>query len=281
MTTLTSFGLSVPDGKQRLTYSGYLKVPELTGLQELLSDPPQHDETLFIITHQTYELWFKQILHEIDGVIARLDAGRVLGAHRLLQRCIEIQRVLIAQVAILETMTPMDFLAFRDHLTPASGFQSAQFREIEFAVGSKNPAFLEHYPEDGPEREGLARRLEMPTLGDAFYGLLASRGFDLPADPPDVEEPGESEPHHRRMSELRRIYTEAEKHYDLFLLAESLIEFDEAFRLWRFRHVAMVERMIGDKQGTGGSTGAAYLRKTVERKFFPDLWEIRSYLGSS
>lgn len=281
MTTLTSFGLPVPDGEQRLTYSGYLKVLELTGLQELLSDPPQHDETLFIITHQTYELWFKQVLHEIDGVIARLGAGQVLGAHRLLQRCIEIQRVLIAQVAILETMTPMDFLAFRDHLTPASGFQSAQFREIEFAVGLKNPAFLEHYPEDGPERAALARRLEMATLADAFYELLASRGFDLPADPPDVEEPGESEPHHRRMSELRRIYSEAEKHYDLFLLAESLIEFDEAFRLWRFRHVAMVERMIGDKQGTGGSTGAAYLRRTVERKFFPDLWEIRSYLGSA
>lgn len=279
MTKITAFGVPVPEDGPRLTYTGYLKVRELTELQQLLSDPPQHDETLFIVIHQTYELWFKQILHELDAVVQRMERDQALGAHRLLQRCIEIQRVLIAQVAILETMTPVDFLAFRDHLTPASGFQSAQFREIEFAAGLRHPRFLEHYEEGSPERVALERRMTRPTVGEAFYGLLRRRGFDLPDDPADAEDPGQSKPHHRRMNELLRIYTEGESNYDLFLLAESLIEFDEAFRLWRLRHVAMVERMIGDKPGTGGSTGATYLRKTAERKFFPDLWELRSYLG--
>lgn len=279
MSDFRSFGVPVPDEGPRLTYGGYLRVRELTGLQSLRSDPAQHDETLFIIIHQTYELWFKQIIHELDGVIARMEADQVLGAQRLLQRCVEIQRVLIAQVSVLETMTPVDFLAFRDHLSPASGFQSAQFREIEFAAGLKNARFLQFYDEGSPERTALERRMTMKTVGEAFYELLRRRGFVLPADPEDAEDPGQTEPHHRRMNELLRIYRDAESHYDLFMLAESLIEFDEAFRLWRLRHVAMVERMIGDKPGTGGSTGAAYLRKTAERKFFPDLWEMRSYLG--
>lgn len=280
MSKLTSFGVPVPEGGPRLTYGGYLKVPELIALQQLRSDPPQHDETLFIIIHQTYELWFKQILHELEAVVDRLDSDQALGAHRLLQRCIEIQRVLVAQVAVLETMTPVDFLAFRDHLSPASGFQSIQFREIEFLAGLRDPRFLEHHDPDSPERAALAARLEGATVGEAFYALLRRRGFDLPADPPGAEDPGETEPHHRRMRELLRIYTEPDLHYDLFMLAESLIEFDETFRIWRLRHVAMVERMIGDKPGTGGSIGAAYLRKTAERKFFPDLWEMRSYLGA-
>jgi tryptophan 2,3-dioxygenase len=280
MPDIRSFGIPIPqEDASRLTYGGYLKIPELIGLQNLLSDPARHDETLFIIIHQTYELWFKQILHEMDAVMARMDADQPLGAQRLLQRCIEIQRVLVAQVAILETMTPVDFLAFRDHLTPASGFQSAQFREIEFAAGLKNPRFLDHYPEGSAERDSLARRLDRPTLGDAFYELLRRRGFDLPPDPPDAEDPLESEPHRRRMNELLRIYQEGDEHYELFMLAEALIEFDEAFRLWRLRHVLMVERMIGNKPGTGGSAGATYLRRTAERQFFPDLWEMRSYLG--
>lgn len=276
---LTSFGLPVPPEGPRLTYGGYLGIRDLTGLQRLLSDPPQHDEMLFIIIHQTYELWFKQLLHEVDAVVARLGRDEVLSAQRLLQRCIEIGRVLVAQVAVLETMTPVDFLAFRNHLTPASGFQSAQFRELEFVSGLKEPRFLPHYEEGSPEREALERRLAAPSLGDAFYDLLRRRGFDLPADPEGVENPAETEEHRRRIEELLRIYRRADDHYSLFLLAESLIEYDQTFRLWRQRHVLMVERMIGDKPGTGGSSGAGYLRRSAERKFFPDLWELRGSLG--
>jgi tryptophan 2,3-dioxygenase len=280
MSKMTSFGLPVPETGPRLTYGGYLKVRELLELQQLHSDPPHHDETLFIIIHQTYELWFKQLLHEVEVVIERMDRDQPLSAQRLLQRCIEIQRVLVSQVGVLETMTPIDFLAFRDHLTPASGFQSAQFRELEFVAGLKEPRFLEYYPADSPERAALQRRLERPSLQDAFYALLGRRGFDLPADPAGAEEPLDTPEHRRRIAELVRLYRDAEAHYELFMLAEALIEFDESFRLWRLRHVAMVERMIGDKPGTGGSTGAHYLRRSAERKFFPDLWELRSELGA-
>lgn len=275
-----AFGLPDEQRERRLTYGGYLKVGELTALQELLSDPPQHDETLFIIIHQVYELWFKQLLHEIDTLVERLAADEVLGAHRLLRRCVEIQRVLVSQVAVLETMTPVDFLAFRDHLTPASGFQSAQFREIEFVSGLKNPRFLAHYEEGSPERERLEARLAQPTVSEAFYGLLRRRGFELPEDSGTGDDGADQgEAREQRIRELLRIYQEMERHYDLFLLTESLIDYDEQFTLWRLRHVAMVERMIGSKPGTGGSPGASYLKSTVERKFFPELWEMRSYLG--
>ena len=254
------FGL--PDSEQKLTYGGYLRVADLIALQQLQSDPAQHDETLFIIIHQTYELWFKQILHEVAAVRERLGRDDVLVATRLLRRCIEIQRVLIGQVTVLETMTPVDFLAFRDHLMPASGFQSAQFREIEFLAGLKEPRFLESYPEGTEERRRLQARLAEPTLRDAFHSLLARRGFG-----PDA-------------AGVAELYRGAERAMDLFLLAEGLIEFDEMLTLWRMRHVQMVERIIGGRPGTGGSDGAAYLRGTVQRRIFPELWEARNLIGA-
>ena len=269
------FGLSSNETEEALTYGGYLRVSDLINLQSLRSDPPQHDETLFIIIHQVYELWFKQLLHELDTIIAKLDGGDVLGSIRLLRRCIEIQRVLVNQVAVLETMTPMDFLTFRDHLLPASGFQSSQFRELEFTSGNKDKNFLRHYKDDSPEYARLARRFGKPSLLDAFYSLLRRRGFSIV----DKSENEDNAAHHRRIAELMRIYQEAENHYDLFLLAESLIEYDEMFALWRMRHVKMAERMIGSKVGTGGSDGVGYLKTTIEQNFFPDLWELRTYLG--
>ena len=271
-----SFGLPYVEGEQRLTYGGYLKVSELTSLQQLLSDPPQHDELLFIIIHQVHELWFKQLLHEIDSIIELLNRDEVLWSHRLLRRCIEIQRVLVSQVAVLETMTPMDFLEFRDRLMPASGFQSHQFREIEFVSGSKDERFLKNYR---PEEEGYTRlkaRLEQPTLSDAFYALLRRRGFESDVVTADTADQAQNQ---KRIDELLRLYREAERHYDLFLLAESLVDYDELFALWRLHHVKMVERMIGARSGTGGSEGANYLRKTVDRKFFPELWEVRSHMS--
>lgn len=268
-----SFGLPPSEDSERLTYGGYLKVHELTSLQLLHSDPPQHDETLFIVIHQVYELWFKQLLHELDTIIEHLNRDETLAAHRLLRRCIEIERVLVSQIAVLETMTPMDFLAFRDHLRPASGFQSWQFRELEFVSGLREHRHLKNYQPGTMEHARLEARLKQPTLGDAFYDLLRRRGFNLPSDAED------DRARERRIVELRRVYEDAERHYDLFLLAESLIEYDEMFSLWRLRHIKMVERMIGSKTGTGGSEGAAYLQQTVERKFFPELWELRTHLS--
>ena len=272
-----SFGLP-PRDEPRLTYGGYLKLSELTSLQHLLSDPPQHDEMLFIIIHQVYELWFKELLHELDTIIERLDSDLPLAAHRLVRRCIEIERVLVDQIAVLETMMPNDFLAFRDHLMPASGFQSFQFRELEYVSGLKDNRFLKNYDPASPEYHRLEARLRRPSVADAFYSMLRRKGFNLP----EINEVGEENQENVQLSrihELERLYHDAEKHYELFLLAESLIEYDEMFAMWRLRHVKMVERMIGSKTGTGGSEGAAYLKKTVDRKFFPELWELRSYLS--
>jgi tryptophan 2,3-dioxygenase len=273
------FGLPPPTDQTPLTYGGYLKIGDLISLQHLLSDPPQHDEMLFIIIHQVYELWFKELLHELDTIIQHLDSDQPLAAHRLMRRCIEIERVLVEQVAVLETMLPMEFLAFRDHLMPASGFQSVQFRELEYVSGLKDGRFLKNYDMGSEERAKLETRLSSRSVADAFYAMLRRQGFDLPEPAPENE--GEQQvAHQRRISELVRLYQQAEKHYPLFLLAESLIEYDEMFSMWRLRHINMVERMIGSKTGTGGSEGATYLKKTVERKFFPDLWELRSYLST-
>jgi tryptophan 2,3-dioxygenase len=268
-----SFGLPPKKGEERLAYGGYLHIRELLSLQRLLSDPPQHDETLFIIIHQVYELWFKELLHELDSIIERLNNDEPLAAHRLVRRCIEIERILVSQVAVLETMIPIDFLAFRDHLLPASGFQSHQFRELEYVSGLKDKRYLKNYEPGTEEHAKLERRLAEPSIGDAFYGLLWRCGFDLPQDYAQVDG------HQQRIEALKQIYQDAERHYSLFLLAESLIEYDEMFSMWRLRHIKMVERMIGSKTGTGGSEGAAYLKTTVERHFFPELWEVRTYLS--
>jgi tryptophan 2,3-dioxygenase len=180
--------------------------------------------------------------------------------------------------AVLETMMPVDFLAFRDHLMPASGFQSFQFRELEYVSGLKEPRFLRNYEAGSEEHERLSLRLSGQSLPDAFYAMLRREGFDLP-DIPAEGNGAKQEAEQKRIGELKRIYQDAERHYPLFLLAESLIEYDEMFSMWRLRHIKMVERMIGSKTGTGGSEGAAYLKKTVERQFFPELWELRSYLS--
>ena len=272
-----SFGLP-PQDEPRLTYGGYLKLNDLTSLQHLLSDPPQHDEMLFIIIHQVYELWFKELLHELDTIIERLDGNLALAAHRLVRRCIEIERVLVDQIAVLETMMPTDFLAFRDHLMPASGFQSFQFRELEYVSGLKDSRFLKNYDASSPEYSRLEARLKQPSVADAYYSMLRRRGFNLPEIVAASEQDKEAV-ERARIHELERVYNDAEKHYELFLLTESLIEYDEMFAMWRLRHVKMVERMIGSKTGTGGSEGAAYLKKTVDRKFFPELWELRSCLS--
>ncbi|HET7746225.1 MAG TPA: tryptophan 2,3-dioxygenase family protein [Vicinamibacteria bacterium] len=261
-----------------LTYGSYLKVPELLSLQKALSDPPHHDETLFIVVHQAYELWFKQVLHEIDTARAHLDQDTVVEATRLLRRVVEIQRVLIGQVKVLETMRPQDFLGFRYHLNPASGFQSVQFRELEFALGIKDPAVVQHLTCSAEETARLHRRLQEPSLSDALDALLVRRGFARDPEPPPAPD-GRSQSEEWRLSALVTIYEDAESHADLNALCEVLMDIDEALSLWRSHHVHMVERMIGIKRGTGGSDGVGYLRTTLPKRAFPDLWGVRTRLG--
>ena len=252
--------------KEQLSYGSYLRVDELLALQQPLSSPVHHDEMLFIIIHQVYELWFKQLLHEIEAVMRDLAAGDLLRVTKHFRRMDPIQRLIETQVDILETMTPHEFNAFRDHLNPASGFQSLQFREIEFMAGLRNTDALKHIQMDSKQRARLERRLSEPSLYDRVKALLRRRGFA-------------ADTHDELIASFQTIYSGAPEDYDLYLLLEQLIEFDERFLLWRGRHIRMVERMIGAKRGTGGSLGAAYLATTLDNRFFPELWEVRTHLG--
>jgi tryptophan 2,3-dioxygenase len=252
-----------------LTYGEYLKVPELLSLQDCLSSPPHHDEPLFIIIHQVYELWFKLILHEIDSAIAELKDGRVHEATRLLRRVVEVQRLLIGQIRILETMRPQDFLGFRYHLNPASGFQSVQFREIEAVLGMRDPEVVARLVASAEEMARLEARLVGPTLPETLDLLLAARGLRS-GDEADW-----------RLKALVAIYEHPDRHADLNALCEVLVEIDECLSLWRAHHVQMVERMIGSKRGTGGSEGVGYLRTTLPKRAFPDLWAVRTRIGEA
>ena len=263
-----------------LSYNKYLRVPELIELQTCLSSPAHHDELLFITVHQAYELWFKQILHEVDAAIRLMDDNRAAESTRALRRVVEIEKLLINQIHILETMTPISFLGFRDELNPASGFQSMQFREIEFSSGLKDRGILREFEDDGFAHARLRSRMSAPSLGDAFFALLRRRGFDAPAD----EAPAETDERRRNRSQRVRAVKEILTHFETrpeeFQLAEALLEHDEWFSLWRSHHIKMVERMVGAKRGTGGSEGVGYLRTTLDKKFFPELWEARTYLDS-
>jgi tryptophan 2,3-dioxygenase len=263
-----------------LSYNKYLRVVDLIGLQECLSEPAHHDELLFITIHQTYELWFKQILHEVDAAIAQMNEDRAAAASRALHRVAEIEKVLVKQIHLLETMTPISFLAFRDELNPASGFQSMQFREIEFSSGLKDEAILRNFRTDEFAHQRLKARYDQPTLGDAFYAQLRRRGHDAPADDASLDEEERRRLYGKRTRAVLEVITHFEDRYEEFQLAESLIEHDEYFSLWRSHHVKMVERMVGTKRGTGGSEGVGYLRTTLDKRFFPELWEARTYLDA-
>jgi tryptophan 2,3-dioxygenase len=256
--------LTEPAEEGLLTYGEYLKVPELLSAQQLRSDPPVHDELLFITVHQAYELWFKQLLFELESVRDRMfdgDAGR---ARHYLVRIHAIERVLIEHLEVLETMSPQDFLEFRTLLTPASGFQSAQFREIEFLSGLKDRRYLEDLDASPDERARLERRLEEPTVWEGFCALLERHGFAMPAADEEVR--------------LGSLVAMAREDRDLFAVSEGLLDHDEAVAAWRSLHVLMVEREIGAKPGTGGSSGVGYLKTTLEKRFFPELWGLRSRL---
>ncbi len=262
-----------------LSYNKYLRVPDLIQLQICLSEPAHHDELLFITVHQTYELWFKQILHELDAAARQIEEDRVFAAVRALRRVAEIEKILVAQLHVLETMTPLNFLEFRDRLKPASGFQSMQFREIEFVSGLKDRGLLACFKEDDFALARLGARLEAPTLGELFFALLGRRGLNAPLDDPSLDETTRQQRYRHRVQAVVELLTHHERFPAEFMLAEGLIEHDELFQLWRAHHVRMVERMVGTKRGTGGSEGVNYLRTTLDQKFFPELWEARTHLS--
>ena len=258
-----------------ITYPSYLKLDELLSLQQPVSDGPEHDETLFIVIHQVYELWFKELLHEIDYLKALLEKRDTPRALHTLKRVLTILKVVVAQIDVLETMTPLEFLSFRERLESGSGFQSFQFRELEFVLGMKNAAALDRYPKESDARRRLERRLAEPTLWDAFLRFLSGAGYTVPPAQlkRDVRVSVQPEP------ELRAVLIDVyRRDSTVASLCERLVDLDEGFQEWRYRHVKMVQRTIGTKRGTGGSQGAEYLMTTLNRPFFPDLWAIRTDL---
>ncbi len=258
-----------------VTYSSYLKLPELLDLQQVRSDPPEHDELLFIIIHQTYELWFKLLLHELDKIGRDLSAGDLYGSIATFQRVRTIMKTLVGQLDILETMTPMSFTSFRDRLDTSSGFQSTQFREVEFLLGYKRKDVLKHYPPGSSGREGVLRRLEQPSLVDHFYEFLARHGVSIP---PELKNAISPTPTPQACPSRTACFTSTRAGRICAILFELMTDFDEGLQEWSYRHVKVVERTIGAKQGTGGSLGVAFLKQSLFLPVFADLWGIRHRL---
>lgn len=265
--------LPAPPPAASLTYGSYLKVEELLQLQVPRSSPVEHDELLFIVIHQVYELWFRLLLQEGEKVRADLYEGRLFDALSTLGRVRAVLKTLVAQLDVLETMTPLEFASFRKRLDMASGFQSAQFRELEFLLGYKREKMLKFHAEGSPSRERLERRMREPSVLDALYAFLEARGFDIPRE---IKERDVSKPVQPSEALQRQIVERYRTEHDLVLLLEALTDIDEGIQEWRYRHVKMVERTIGVRMGTGGSAGADYLRRTLFQPLFPDLWAIRS-----
>jgi tryptophan 2,3-dioxygenase len=259
-----------------LDYKGYLKLEELLKLQQPLAEPPSHDETLFIIVHQVFELWFKLALHEIDKIFEMFDQGDVIESERLIRRLTSIVRLFIPKLSVLETMMPSDFIQFRDRLRPASGFQSFQFREIEFACGLKDRKYMGMFKNDAAATARLEKRIGAPSFWDHFVALLGRLGYSVANE-------------ESQRQAIVSIYKRDGDHA-LRVLCEAMIEYDEMFSLWREHHIRMVQRMIGSKAGTGqqlvesaygktspmGSIGVSYLAQTLNKKFFPVLWAART-----
>ena len=258
-----------------VTYGSYLHVDELLGLQQPRSDGPEHDELLFIVVHQVYELWFKEVLHELDYVRRLFEQDDSHRSQHTLKRILTILKVMVAQLDILETMTPLEFMSFRARLEAASGFQSDQFRQLEFVLGRKQTQTVARFAEGSRARRELERRFHEPTLWDGFLRYLAREGYPVPASQlsRDVTAPIEPSPEVQEI--LIDVYRTDVKNAEI---CERLVDLDEGVQEWRYRHVKMVERTIGVKPGTGGSSGAPYLRSTIGSPLFPDLWEIRARL---
>lgn len=265
-------------GETPLSYSKYLRIPDLLGLQGNLSDSTHQDELLFITVHQTDELWFKQILHELDAAILDMAEDQAAAAIRDLKRIVEVEKLLVSQVHLLETMTPRTFLPFRDAFDTTSGFQSQQFREIEFSSGLKDVEILAHYRHDAVAYARLKARYDGPVLGDGFYALLSRRGFDAPTEQGILDPEERRKLYGRRTRAVLEILTHFKDRSEEFQLVEALIEYDEYFGLWRSHSNKMIERMAGPPRDPAGSESAGRFGATLNKNFFPELWEARTHL---
>lgn len=268
------------DLRDRVSYGGYLKLDALLAQQQPLSNPAHHDEMLFIVQHQVAELWMKLIIHELREAIARLREDDVDTTLKVLARVKQVQRQLFEQWAVLETLTPSEYSEFRPVLGASSGFQSLQYRELEFLLGNKNAGMLTVFEHDPAAHARLEKALAEPSLYDEFLRYLARRGHAVPKA---LLERDVSQPHHRT-AELapvfKRIYENAKEFWPEYHLCEQLVDVEESFQLWRFRHMKTVERIIGFKRGTGGSSGVAFLKKALELTFFPELIDVRTEIGA-
>ncbi|MCC6661484.1 MAG: tryptophan 2,3-dioxygenase [Phycisphaerales bacterium] len=264
------------DLADRLTYSGYLQLRTLLSAQSPLSSPVHHDEMLFIIQHQTTELWLKLVIHELREAIGLVRRDELETTFKILARIKNIQAQLIGQWTVLSTLTPSEYAQFRHVLGPSSGFQSVQYRLVEFLLGNKDRRLLEFHKHSPQDHAVLEAALTAPDLYDEFLRLLARRGLPVPREvlERDVSEPHVPDPGVTGV--FRTIYESPEQHWDAYEMCEKLVDVDEQFSLWRFRHVKVVERIIGYKRGTGGSAGVAFLRKIVEHNFFQELWDVRT-----
>jgi tryptophan 2,3-dioxygenase len=258
-----------------LTYSTYLHLDQLLALQQPRSEPPEHDEMIFIISHQAYELWFKLQLHELEKIRADLEANHLYGAIATFKRVCTIMKVMVEQIDILETLTPMSFNSFRDRLENASGFQSIQFREFEFLLGYKRADMLRFHRPGTPDYERLVRRLRERSIVDSFYTFLEHQGVTIPPELRARDATLPAVPNETVEEGILHLY---KTHPDLEILFELLTDFDEGFQEWRYRHIKLVERSIGSKKGTGGSLGVDFLKKSLFHAVFPDLWAIRHKL---
>lgn len=267
------------DLEGRLTYAGYLHLDRLLSAQEPLSRPPHHDELLFIIQHQVSELWFKLMLFELRAACARIRADDLGPCEKILARVKAILRQLFEQWAVLETLTPSEYAEFRHVLGPASGLQSRQYRAIEFILGNKQADMLDLFSHDEEARRELRDQLESPSLYDEFLRHLARRGHQVPEASLERDWTEAYRRNPGLVPVFRRIYAEPRSHWMAYALCEKLVDIDEHFQLWRFRHMKTVERIIGYKPGTGGSSGVAFLKKVIDLSFFPELLEVRSEIG--
>jgi tryptophan 2,3-dioxygenase len=264
----------------RLTYGGYLRLDALLSAQRPLSNPPHHDEMLFIVQHQVAELWMKLLIHELKAALAHLRADDMDTCLKILARVKQVQRQLFEQWAVLETLTPSEYLEFRGVLGASSGFQSLQYRQIEFLLGNKNAQMLQVFAYDPAAQAELRGVLEAPSLYDEFLRYLKRRGHDVPAALLERDWTQAYQRHEALLPVLKRIYENRSEFWPEYHMCEQLVDVEESFQLWRFRHMKTVERIIGNRRGTGGSSGVAFLKKALELEFFPELLDVRTELGS-
>lgn len=266
------------DLEGRTTYAGYLRLDQLLGAQQPLSD--HHDEMLFIVAHHVTELWLKLVAHELRSAIGLLGSDDLSPALKRLARVKHVQRQLFEAWGVLETLTPVEYVQFRGVLGDASGFQSLQYRTVEFLLGNKTPAMVRVFGHDPEAQRVLAADLAAPSLYDEFLRLLARRGLPVPPERVERDWSQPYEPHDGVVEALRQVYADTATHWDVYETAEELVDVEESFQLWRFRHLKTVERVIGHKRGTGGSSGVGFLRRALDLTFFPELLAVRTEIGA-